>query len=426
MSSQQKGTVGRGIAIALFLVALVVGLVIGNAAGPYFAPSPAPTGLTGEITIGAILPLTGDLATFGENNKVAAEIATGEINQFLQSVAAPWTLKLVVEDTGTNPTTALDKLTSMNAKGIKLVIGPMSSGEVRNIKGYVDANKILLISPSSTAPDLAIDGDYVYRFCPADNIQGLAIARIMYDLGIRTIVPVWRGDAWGDGLQDAASKRFQALGGTVAEGVRYAPEAKEFSAEAKNLADKVDGLVKSQGTDKVGVYLIAFEEAALMFTYTQDYPSLSKVKWFGSDGTANSAKLIDEAAAANFSVQTKFLNTIFAATKSEKFKKLNDQIYNTLGRTPETYSIVSYDEMWVLALSLLAAQKYDADAVIKAMPTVLANYFGASGVITLNSAGDRASADYDLWAIVVTDGKPAWTSLGTYIFATDSVSWAAA
>ena len=443
MSSERKGTVGKGTAIAIFLVALIVGLAIGIAAAPYFAPPSAPVvttiagsvttiaqpaGLSGEITIGAILPLTGDLATFGENDKLAAEIATTEINQFLRSAGAPWTLKLVVEDTGTNPTIALEKITSMNAKGIKLVIGPMSSGEVRNIKGYVDANKILLISPSSTAPDLAIPGDYVYRYCPDDTIQGLAIARVMYELGIRAIVPVWRGDAWGDGLQAAASKRFQALGGTVAEGVRYAPEAKEFSAEARSLADKVDSLVKSEGLtkDKVGVYLIAFEEAALMFTYMQEYPVLSSVKWFGSDGTANSAKLREEKAAADFSMKTEFLNTIFAATKSEKFKKLNDQIYTTLGRTPETYAIVSYDEMWILALSLLAAQKYDADAIIKVMPTVLSNYFGASGLITLNSAGDRASADYDLWAIMVMDGKPTWMGLGTYVFATDSVSWVAA
>jgi branched-chain amino acid transport system substrate-binding protein len=417
---------GKGTLIGVFLVALIIGVGIGIGAAPYLAPSLAPkAGLTGEVTIGALLPLTGDLGTFGENDKLSAEIATAEVNQFLQSIGAPWTLKVLVEDTGTNPTMALEKLTSMNAKGIKLVIGPMASGEVRNIKGYADANRILLISQSSTAPDLAVPGDYVYRFCPADTIQGLAIARVMYDLGIRYIVPIWRGDAWGDGLQRATGERFQALGGTMVEGVRYAPEAKEYSAEARNLADKVDSLVKSHGADKVAVYLVAFEEAALLFTYTQEYSVLTKVRWFGSDGTANSAKLIQESAAAGFSMKTKFLNTIFAATKSAKFTKLNSQIVDKLGRTPETYAIVTYDEIWVLAFCLLATQKYDADAVIAAMPTVLGNYFGATGVITLNEGGDRASADYELWEIAIKDGKPTWTSTGTYVFATDSVSWTA-
>jgi len=426
MSSQTKGTVGKATIVGVFLIALIIGIGIGVGAAPYFAPPPAPTGLTGEVTIGAILPLTGDLGTFGENNKVAAEIATAEVNEFLQSAGATWTLKLVVEDTGTNPTIALEKLTSLNAKGIKLVIGPMSSGEVRNIKGYTDANKILLISPSSTAPDLAIPGDYVYRFCPDDTIQGVAIARVMYDLGVRHIVTVWRGDAWGDGLERAARERFEVLGGTAHEGVRYAPEAKEFSAEARKLADQVDSLVKSFGPDQVAVYFIAFEEAALFFTYTQEYPTLRGVKWFGSDGSANSAKLTEEAAAADFSMKTKFLNTIFAAAKSAKFSKLNDQIYAELGRTPDTYAFASYDGIWILALSLIAVQKYDADAVIAVMPTVLNSYFGASGLITLNPAGDRASADYELWEILLKEGKPTWSSVGIYVFATDTVSWATA
>jgi hypothetical protein len=59
------------------------------------------------------------------------------------------------------------------------------------------------------------------------------------------------------------------------------------------------------------------------------------------------------------------------------------------------------------------------------MPTVLNNYFGASGLTKLNAAGDRASADYGLWEITVKDGKPTWVSIGIYVFATDSVTWAA-
>jgi ABC-type branched-subunit amino acid transport system substrate-binding protein len=41
-----------------------------------------------------------------------------------------------------------------------LIVGPQTTAEIRRIKGYADANKILLVSQSSTAPDLAIPDDY--------------------------------------------------------------------------------------------------------------------------------------------------------------------------------------------------------------------------------------------------------------------------
>jgi len=130
------------------------------------------------------MSLTGDLASFGENEMAAAEFAAAEVNALLEDLDAGWTLKLVAEDTQTDPDIALEKLESLAARGIKLIIGPLSSGEVRAIKGFADSNKILVTSQSSTAPDLAIADDYIFRFCPTDKLgQGPALARLIYDEG---------------------------------------------------------------------------------------------------------------------------------------------------------------------------------------------------------------------------------------------------
>jgi len=60
-------------------------------------------GLTGEILIGSLMPLTGDLATYGANSKVAIEFAAEEVNAFLKASGAKWTLKIITEDTETKP-----------------------------------------------------------------------------------------------------------------------------------------------------------------------------------------------------------------------------------------------------------------------------------------------------------------------------------
>jgi branched-chain amino acid transport system substrate-binding protein len=299
----------------------------------------------------------------------------------------------------------------------------MASSEVKHIKGYADANKILIISQSSTAPELAIEDDFIFRLCPTDLAQGPAIAKAIYDSGIRSIVAVWRGDPWGDGLYKAAADRFKQLGGEVAAEIRYDPDAKEFSAEVSTLNSKVSELINKYGADKVGVLDISFEEAAILLKQASEYDVLGKVKWFGSDGTALSEDIRKDPTSASFSVKIKFLNTIFAPSKSKRYLDLRDKIMSKVGREPETYAYNSYDAAWLIALSLLCVGKYDSEAVKKVLPTIASGFFGASGLTTLDKAGDRAPTDYELWTIVEVAGEYQWKHVATYSFATDSITW---
>lgn len=391
---------------------------------------PLSTNLTGEVTIGAILSLTGDLATYGENEKVAAEFAVAQVNEFLKAAGANWTLKMVSEDTQTKPDICLQKVESLAARGIKFLVGPLSSAEIRAIKGYLDANKILAVSQSSTAPDLGVDGlpatdDYVLRFAPSDKVgQGPALGRIMYSDGKRYVIPVYRGDAWGDGLEKAATERFAELGGTVLEGVRYAPEAVEFSAEASNLADKVSSAVAAYGADKVAVLHISFEEAVTFFTASNEYAVLKTVKWYGSDGTALAGAVLSDPITRAFALEVDYPSTIFAPTRSAKWGLVRQHGIDVLGREPESYSYAVYDIVWAYALSILTVDKYDAEAVRTVLPTVVKSFFGASGTIELDAAGDRQAGDYDIWAIAeISPGKFDWKHVGVYVLATDSVVW---
>ena len=382
-------------------------------------------GLSGEITLGALLPLSGSLASYGENSKAAIEIAIQEINSWLEKAGSPVRFTVLIEDTETKPDVALTKLQSLAAKGIRLVIGPQTSAEVRNLKGFADSNKILMISQSSTAPELSIPDDFIYRFCPDDTKQGPAIARAIWEDGIRVVVPIWRGDAWGDGLHKAAKEAFEKLGGQFLEGIRYAPEEVEkkgFGAEVGLLADAVQAAVDEHGADKVGVLLIAFAESVDLLTKANDYPILSQVRWYGSDGTALLAEILQEPLAAEFAVKTKWLNPIFGEPNPKR-SQLREQLVAKLGRLPDSYAYSAYDITWVLALSVLAAQSTDAEAVIKAMPGVLSFYTGAIGKIELNEGGDLAKSDYELWQIKKVDGEYEWVQVGGWDFETDSVTY---
>ncbi|UCH70722.1 MAG: ABC transporter substrate-binding protein [Candidatus Bathyarchaeota archaeon] len=388
------------------------------------------TTLTGEIELGAILSLTGDLATFGENEKIAAEFAAEQVNVLLEELGADWTLTIVPEDTQTKPDICLEKVESLAARGIELIIGPLSSAEVRNIKTYCDNNKILAISQSSTAPDLAIADDYILRFCPTDKLgQGPAIARIMYDDGKRYIIPVTRNDAWGKGLQDATEDRFNDpdLNGTFLDGVLYDPEATEFSTEAASLRTKVSDAIAAYGADEVAVLHISFEEVTGFMTACAEYDELDDVVWYGSDGTCTSGAMLENPAVRDFAMSVEYLCTIFGpAPIGTKWGMVRQRGLDVLGREPESYSYAIYDIVWAYAYALLIVDEYDAEAIKDVIPDIVAveAYIGASGKVTLDEFGDREAGDYDIWQIteIATDEYD-WKAIGSWVMATDSVVW---
>ncbi len=389
-----------------------------------------PMTLTGEIELGAILSLTGDLATFGENEKIAAEFAAEQVNVLLKELGAEWTLTIVPEDTQTKEDICLEKVESLAARGIELLIGPLSSAEVRAIKSYCDSNKILAISQSSTAPDLAIADDYILRFCPTDKLgQGPAIARILYDDGKRYIIPVTRNDAWGKGLQDATEDRFDDpdLNGTFLPGILYAPDATEFSTEAADLATKVSDAIATYGADEVAVLHISFEEANAFMTACMAYEELDDVKWYGSDGTCTSGAMLDDPDVRDFAVSVEYPCTIFGpAPIGTKWGMVRQRGLDELGREPESYSYAIYDIVWAYAYALLIVDEYDAEAIKDVIPDIVAveAYIGASGKVTLDEYGDREAGDYDIWQIteIATDEYD-WKAIGSWVMATDSVVW---
>ena len=424
MKTNRIRGVSKVVATVLAIVMLVAGIGIGLIIAPYFAGAgvgAAAGGLSGEVPIGALLPLTGALAAFGENDKIAIEAAVQDVNQFLEKVGASWRLKLYVEDTETNPSVALEKLTTLYAKGVRVVIGPMASSEVRNLKEYADSNKILIISQSSTDPSLAIAGDHVYRFVPVDIYQGRIGPLYAKALGATHMILVWRGDAWGDGLSDVVKKTAKEIGLTIAGEIRYDPEAKEFSAEVAKLAETINKLVgEGVPPEKIVVQLISFGEARAFFLTATEYDILWKVHWFGSDGNAYDYSLQEDPKVAEFVASVKFPCPI-AAPIGDKYIEVMKKVKDKIGRTPEPYAYNSYDAVWAVALAILSTGKYDADAIISVLPDILKFYYGASGYIELNEYGDRVGKQYWLVSLVKTDGEYDWKPVGIYDCEKDEV-----
>ena len=388
------------------------------------------------VRFGALLPMSGVYSSSGKSTEAALRIALRDVNTNLSKNNSSLRYELVVQDTESDPTVSLEKLKLLAKEGIRIVIGPATSAELNATKDFADKNGIILISPSSTAPTLAIEGDNVFRFVPDDLNQAKAISKIMWDQGIRVVVPFWRNDVYGSELIRAVHANFQAMGGVFdkdAEKLGYAPRTGILASSLhrinfimwenalKALESRLKNAISQYGIDKVGVYVVSYDEITPILIQAYSHPALSKVKWYGSDKSALNEALVRHYESASFAANTSFCNPIssFGNNNNNNINHGNGNIYNNLldkirkeiHMTPSPYSAEAYDILRVAAIAENMTRHNNLnnmnnitdlqgihdfrDAFIRAAKS----YVGVTGNTTLNNMGDRSQGEYDFWKV---------------------------
>jgi branched-chain amino acid transport system substrate-binding protein len=369
------------------------------------------------VNVGVLLPATGDLSSHGKDNGLAAELALEDFNSYLENKDATWRMKLTFEDTQTDPIIALEKLQSLNSKGIKLILGTETSAELKNIKSYADSNSMLLISPSSTSPKLAIT-DNIFRLIPDDTQQSLVIAKSLSYHDKKVVIPVYRGDVWGDGLFEATKNVFESSGGIVDQGIRYNPEITVFSTETSLLSDTLTKYQEDYTDDEIAILLIGFSEVVHFFNSANSYDNLKQVQWYGSDASSNDRTITSDKIASEFASDVSFVSTQFSASKNEKYQHVHDYLVTELGAAPSNYAYSSYDSLFLMGLAIEKTETLDANILSDVLPEVGETYNGALGNIRLNEYGDLAISNYEIFT--VEDNQ--WILYGFYDSATQDIT----
>ena len=392
-------------------------LVLSALSGARTAGNAASAGLPNEVVIGGLFSLTGEWSSLGVASQVALDLAAADINAEFTTAGSPLRVRVAVEDTRLIPETAQERLPLLVAQGARIVVGPQSSAEVRVLKPWADANGVLLISQGSTASSLSIPGDNILRFVPDDTHEIEALVALLLQDGIRAIVPVWRADTGNQGLAASARRLFAAAGGAVSAGVEYSAEAHDFAAEAASVSEQVRQAQAQYGAGAVAVFLAAFDEAVGLFHLAESDPVLSAVRWYGSDGVAQSEVLLADARAAAFAERVGFPcpNLGLEPSARDRWQPLVERISARTGYATDAFTLAAYDAAWVAALTYLeTAPGADAATLRTTLLHIAGRYFGATGRITLNQAGDRDSGNYDFWAIRRDGGAFRWVRVARY------------
>ena len=204
------------------------------------------------LITGTLLPQTGDLAFLGPPEFAGVKKAVDDINAAGGVNGQPMTN--IDGDSGDTTTDiASQTVDSHLSQGVGAIIGAASSGVSLTVIDKITSNGVLQMSPANTSPALTTyeDNGLYWRVAPSDALQGAVIAGNAIDAGLTKMAVIARQDPYGQGLQDAFAKNFEAAGGTIApEKILYDPAAASFEAEV--------GQIKAAAPE--GVVVIGFEE----------------------------------------------------------------------------------------------------------------------------------------------------------------------
>ena len=372
-----------------------------------------------EFVVGAILPFTGSLSSIGKSVKIALENAENDVNKHFEEMNSSSHFRLLMADSKTSPEESLVAIKKLHENGAKIIVGPATSTAVSAVKGYADANNIILISYSSTSPLLSIKGDNLFRLVPDDTYQGKIIAQRMINDGIKVIVPFWRSDIYGNELYNSTKSNFEKLGGKVEEGINYHPYTGKFATslhrinfimwnqDLEKLSGIVSDAVRKYGVHSVGVYIISYDEITPILIQAPLYGMLEKVRWYGSDSIAQNHHITKNVDSAMFAMKTNFTNPLYSiSNETEESHALEKELEKKLHEAGSiTYPAIAYDSYWIAALSLdknstIISDKENFSKSFKELLVETAESFeGMSGRIKLNAAGDRIGGNYDFWIV---------------------------
>ncbi len=389
------------------------------------------------ITIGALNDLSGDLSNQGKGDLAAEQIAIQDVNTYLASGGCNLHFALSSNDYKLDTPTALTQLQAMAAQGIQVVVGPLNSGTAAGILSYANSNHIVLISPSSTSPALAISGDYLFRTAPNDAAQGQADAREMVAAGAQAAILVNRDDTYGNGLANA-TKQYLIADGMSAANIKgpykYDPTTSDFSSLITQIGNDWTTLSGSVGAAHVALFFVSFQElgSILLQTHTNN-PSLlnTPLPWFSVDGTAQIATFTNSSSGvAPLAAQVGLASTLFNVVNNSKtlaflnnLKTGNPSALAAIQGGGLFYTLEGYDDVWLAALATMSCGKYDGACIQKSMLSVAGSFYGLTGWEGLQPSGDRIPGSYQIWKVVASGGNYNWVLAGTWDYNTDSVSY---
>lgn len=359
-----------------------MGKITGGAIGVLFVLW-ASSVFAGTVSVGAVTPLTGKLAVYGEGFQQAMLLAAEEVNA--AGGINGDTLEIVFEDnnsTSKGSVSAIRKLITIDK--LSVVFGPAASSNFLAICPIAQKNKTILIGAESAAADITKCGSYVFRVFPSDLLQGTGVSELTTALGYKEVVLTYVNNDWGVGLAEVFKRQFTATGGKIIDELAHSEGKTDYRSEILRI---------KRHNPKAVVNLTYIKEGATILK--QAYEIGLNVQWL-MGSAAKSPKLVALAGTACEGIIGTYPTFSQDTPQHQAFKTAWEKKFP--GKKTPIFGEYNYDMVKLTALALSDAGGINADAVKASLMGVSQGYIGTTGDKSFDEKGD-VGATYGRWTV---------------------------
>ena len=355
----------------------------------------------GVLTLGLLIPLSGEGAVIGRSVREGVALAIADINAAGGVNGTP--VRLTVREEGQNYTETQDAITRLAASGVDAIVGPVSSVTALASLDQVVSRGLAACSPTASA--MALD-DYpdrglFVRTIPSDSLQAAAIAAAVERTGTARASLTYIDDAYGRPFAAAVAEELAKRSITVSASVAFTSTSSELSAAARVIAD--------DAADTVVVLAAAVDGPAMLRALAAAETETLPRYIVNGDQQGEALAAV---ASGEFAERVSGVRTI-ATGESPEF---DQRLTLTTPGTDGLYSLNAYDCATVIALaaeasggqrptssSIIAASSGGTDcASFRECAEAIGagrntNYNGPGGRVALSADGDPTTAAFEVF-----------------------------
>jgi len=327
-----------------------------------------------KVRVGVFMSLTGTTANFGISSVNGIKLAADEVNA--AGGINGKQIELLVEDDRSDASEAATIVTKFVTQDqVHAVLGEVASSRSIAAAPIAQNAKIPMLTPSSTNPEVTKKGDFIFRSCFIDPVQGAAIAQFAAkSLGAKSAaIMVDRKNDYSTGLEKVINETFTRLGGQIVATQSYQEGDQDFNAQLTSL----------KGANPQVIFVPGYyNDVGLIAKQARDKGIT--VPLIGGDGWDSVQLYQIGGTALNGSYFTNHYSPYDIDPKVQKFVNDYKSRYNTV---PDALAATAYDAARIMfdaikrSKSLNGPDIRDALAATKEFP-------GVTGTVTFNEHRD--------------------------------------
>jgi len=188
-----------------------------------------------DILIAAAGPVTGPLASLGEQMLAGARQVVADINEAGGVLGQK--LELFVSDDQCDPKQAVSVANQLAAKKVAMVVGHICSGATLPAAQVYEQEGVVMISPAATTPEITEQGHrLIFRTCGRDDMQGYVAGDFMAKrFKDKRIAVLHDKSAYGKGIADATRDALHRAGITEVLYDAFTAGEKDYTALVSRL-----------------------------------------------------------------------------------------------------------------------------------------------------------------------------------------------